>query len=232
MESIALGRALLHDLAGRMEREEIVSYLQDYAAVTGYDVAFHQLVHAAEGELDLREGGHRAAVVNWLRTWGCRHLRRAGDEEAAALLGGWWEEWAPTLPDAGAMLTELDEPALAAAEHAFEALRGARVVGRGAGSGGRDVQVVFGDTAAAKTMFVARPLAYLPWDEATRLSFGWWGGGAAFCELQRLAATALSGLARRLEVPVAELPDQLGRPMSTPPKLVDEFLWVRISREV
>lgn len=230
MEPLPLGRALLRDLAGEMSRDEIVSYLQDYAAVTGYDVAFHQLVHAAGGQLDLRDGDHRTAVVNWLRTWGCRHLRRAGDEEAAELLGRWWEEWGPALPHAAASLTDLDEPSLAGAERAFDALRGARVAGRG--GDGPDVEVVFGDTAAAKTVFVTRPLTFLPWDEATRLSFGWWGGGAAFCELQRLAGGALTGLARRLGVTVPDLPEQLGRPMSTPPKLVDEYLWVRISREV
>jgi len=42
--------------------------------------------------------------------------------------------------------------------------------------------------------------------------------------LLRLAAAALDGLARRLAVPVTDLPAVLGRPGSSPPKLVDEFL--------
>jgi hypothetical protein len=230
MEPLPLGRALLHDLAGRMSRDEIVHYLQDYAAVTGFDVAFQQLVHPGNGLLDLRQDDHRAAVLSWLRTWGCRHLRRAGDEEGSALLASWWEEWAPALPDAGTPITALTGAELAATERAFEALRAASVVGRGSGS--RDVELLVGDTAAAKVLFVARPMTFLPWDEATRLSFGLWGGGADFVELQRLAGAALGGLTRRLAVPLEDLPEELGRPSSTPPKLLDEFLWVRISREV
>jgi hypothetical protein len=38
------------------------------------------------------------------------------------------------------------------------------------------------------------------------------------------------GLARRLAAPVSDLPTILGRPESTPPKLVDEFLLIRITR--
>jgi hypothetical protein len=230
MDAVPLGRALLDDLAGEMDRAEIVHYLQDYAAVTGYDVAFHQLLQAAGGGVDLRREEDRAAVVSWLRTWGCRHLRRAGDEEASALLADWWARWAAALPDRGTLVTALDPDGLAVAEEAYDALRSVPLTGPG--TGGRQVEVVVGDTAAAKVLFVVRPLTFLPWDEATRLAFGWWGGGSAYAELQRLAGTALAGLAARLGVAVGELPEELGRPASTLPKLVDEFLWVRISREV
>ncbi|MGH3224353.1 MAG: hypothetical protein ACRDPY_37665 [Streptosporangiaceae bacterium] len=90
--------------------------------------------------------------------------------------------------------------------------------------------VVFGDTAAAKVMFATRPQVFLPWDDPIRLAFGWQGGGAAYVKLLRLSASALNGLARRLGVPVGGLPMILGRPESSPPKLVDEFLWVRITK--
>ena len=69
-----------------------------------------------------------------------------------------------------------------------------------------------------------------PWDEAIRLAFGKPGGSAAYVRLLRLSATALDGLAGRLAVPVSELPEILGRPESTPPKIVDEFLLIRIAQ--
>jgi len=47
----------------------------------------------------------------------------------------------------------------------------------------------------------------------------------------RLSAAALTGLAARLDVPVSDLPQVLGRPGSSPPKLVDEFLLIRITTE-
>jgi hypothetical protein len=46
----------------------------------------------------------------------------------------------------------------------------------------------------------------------------------------RLSAAALDGLARRLAVPVSDLPAALGRPASSPPKLVDEYLLIRIMK--
>jgi hypothetical protein len=48
--------------------------------------------------------------------------------------------------------------------------------------------------------------------------------------LLRLSAAALNGLAGRLDVPVADLPALLGRPGSTPPRLVDELLLIRVPR--
>jgi hypothetical protein len=95
---------------------------------------------------------------------------------------------------------------------------------------GRDIAVTFGDTAAAKAMFAIRPQVYLPWDAAIRHTLGWPGGGAAYARLLRLAAAALDGLAGRLAVPVGDLPQLLGRPGSSPPKLVDEFLWIRVAK--
>jgi hypothetical protein len=48
--------------------------------------------------------------------------------------------------------------------------------------------------------------------------------------LLRLSAAALEGLAGRLGVPVSELPAILGRPESTLPRIVDEFLMIRIAQ--
>jgi hypothetical protein len=62
------------------------------------------------------------------------------------------------------------------------------------------------------------------------MAFGWRGGGAAYVELLRLSASALAGLARRLAASVNDLPQILHRPASSPPKLVDEFLWIRITK--
>lgn len=91
--------------------------------------------------------------------------------------------------------------------------------------------MAFGDTAAAKLLFALRPQVFPPWDEAIRLAFGRPGGADAYVRMLRLSAAALDGLAARLDVPVSNLPQVLGRPGSSPPKLVDEFLLMRITRE-
>jgi hypothetical protein len=43
---------------------------------------------------------------------------------------------------------------------------------------------------------------------------------------------ALIGLAERLRVEPSELPAELDRPASSPVKIVDEFLWVRVTRNL
>ena len=97
--------------------------------------------------------------------------------------------------------------------------------------GGYDVPVSFGDTAAAKALFAIRPQAVPPWDEPMRKAFGW---GRVDAEEYAMFLSAvrgsLIGLALRMRIEPSALPAVLGRPESSPVKLVDEFLWVRITR--
>jgi hypothetical protein len=140
----------------------------------------------------------------------------------------WWDEWGEALPAQETALTDLTDSGLLVVEQAYGALRAAPAAGRSRKD--REIEVVFGDTAAAKVMFAVRPNAFLPWDDPIRLAFGWSGGGAAYVELLRLSASALSGLAHRLSTSVSGLPGILHRPESSPPKLVYEFLWIRITK--
>ncbi len=96
-----------------------------------------------------------------------------------------------------------------------------------------DIPVSFGDTAAAKALFAIRPQAVPPWDEPMRRAFGW-GRVEAEEYATFLAAVreALFGLADRLRVEPSELPAALDRPASSPVKIVDEFLWIRITRSL
>jgi hypothetical protein len=224
----SLGLTILDDLRTNMSRDDISRYLADYGAVTGYDAALRQLLQATGDHLDLQSEAHRVAVIDWLRAWGCRHLRRTDTHRTAETLKLWWQAWGEKLPGPETAIIELGEPKLLVIEQAYDALRAAPAAGRNLK--GREIDVVFGDTAAAKVMFAARPNVFMPWDDPIRLAFRWWGGGAAYVELLQLSASALDGLARRLAASVSDLPTVLGRPGSSPPKLVDEFLWVRITR--
>jgi hypothetical protein len=159
---------------------------------------------------------------------GCRHLRRTDTQRTVDALGLWWESWHEQLPGQQAPLTALGAPELIVIQQAYDALRTALAASRTLN--GREIRVTFGDTAAAKTMFAARPQVFLPWDDPIRRAFGWPGGGAAYVELLRLPAAALNGVAHRLAVPVGDLPEILQRPGSPPPKLVDEYLWIRITK--
>ncbi len=135
----------------------------------------------------------------------------------------------PALPPAAAPLTDLDDGQLAALGRAYAGL--ARSPAAFRGSRGGDVSVSFGDTAAAKALFAIRPQAIPPWDEPMRKAFGWGRVDAAeYATFLAAVRGALIGLAERLSVEPSALPAALDRPASSPVKIVDEFLWVRITR--
>jgi hypothetical protein len=225
----SLGVSVLDDLRVNLSRDDIAGYLAEFGAGTGYDSATRRLLEATAGHVDLHAEGHRLALIGWLRAWGCRHLRRADTPRTAEALRTWWETWAARLPGEQATLNGLSQTGLTAAGQAYESLRSAPAAARTVQ--GRDVAVTFGDTATAKAMFAIRPRAFLPWDEPIRLAFGPPGGGVTYVKLLQLAAAALEGLAQRLGASIGDLPELLGRPESSPPKLVDEYLWIRITRD-
>jgi hypothetical protein len=222
-----LGPAVLDDLRANLSPEDIARSLADFGPA-GPDGATRRLRAATGGEVDLDDPAHRLAAITWLRAWGCRHLRRADTPLTDEALRTWWTTWNGSLPGDQATLTGLAEADLVSAGRAYDALRAAPAARRSVQ--GSDLDVAFGDTATAKLLFAIRPLVFPPWDETIRLAFGKPGGSAAYVRLLRLSAAALEGLAARLAAGVSELPEILGRPESTPPKIIDEFLLIRIAQ--
>jgi hypothetical protein len=208
--------------------EEIARDLADFGALAGADASSQRLARATGGHVDLAVEAHRIAAIGWLRSWGCRHLRRADTSKTSGALRTWWEDWGAQLPGYDETLAGLGETDLVLTGRAYGALRAAPAASRSVK--GRDVDVAFGDTATAKLLFAIRPQVFPPWDESIRLAFGRPGGADAYVRLLRQSAAALDGLAARLAVGVSDLPEILGRPGSSPPKLVDEFLLIRITR--
>jgi hypothetical protein len=90
--------------------------------------------------------------------------------------------------------------------------------------------VRFGPTAAAKALCAIRPT---PFRRGTNRSggVGVGDGAAAYLHYLKVVATALQRLAALLRVPVSQLPARVGRLDSSPPKLIDEDLWIRITRD-
>ncbi len=224
------GKTLLNELARDLDADQIVRTLADYAAVTSYDAALNRLFSATGGQaLDLSIDAHRVAVIEWLRGWGCRHLRRSDTAKTSNELSRWWAKWRSALPGESVMSTHLSMKELSTIELAYEDLRMCKAAARSLRN--REVDVLFGPTAAAKTLFVIRPQACLPWDEPIRLAFGFTeGDGSAYADFVAWTSDALGALASRLGVEVEQLPDRLKRPNSTPAKIIDEFLWVKITR--
>jgi hypothetical protein len=224
------GQEVLADFRDSLTVNALRRHLQDYAAVTGYDAALREFQSTTGSSVDLRNRSHALALLHWLRRWGCRHLRKEDAEFSANVVQGWWEQWRSQLPEEEEEL-DIGTGRSQAVRDAYQTLAGTIAAHRSYAD--RQVDVRLGDTAAAKTLFALRPAVFPPWDEPIRLAFAASAfSGDSYASFLELAADALQGAARRFEVEVGSLPDLLGRPSSTPAKVVDEYLWMRITRNL
>lgn len=224
---------LLRELGEVATRTQIERVLRGFGRLAGDDRSTARLRGATGGEIDLEVAAHRIALLDWLRSWGCRHLRVADTRRSSTALAAWWRAHRDRLPPPIRALTELSEAELADAAAAFGALATAPAAWRAAAPG--RVGVTFGETAAAKALHAIRPLALPPWDAPIRDALGL-GASASATPAERYGvylegtAAALRRLAARLHTDVAGVPAKLGRPDSSPPRLVDEYLWMRVNR--
>jgi hypothetical protein len=180
--------------------------------------------------LDPSLPAHRDALLAWLRQWGCRHLRTADNARSSRALLAWWKRHASDIPASDATLHGLGPAAFAKAGRAHADLARRPAARRRHGDG--EVDVTFGSTAAAKAMFALRPQAFPPWDEPMRSAFGWTGLDPSHYEtFLDMSKDALEGLAHRAGVSMSGLPEHLGRPDSTPARIVDEYLWMKLTHE-
>jgi hypothetical protein len=218
------------DLQDRSSLTDIRSTLAGFAALVGDDRRTNELRAATGGRLDLSLPAHRDALLAWLRQWGCRHLRTADNARSSRALLAWWKRHASDIPASGATLHGLGPAAFAKAGRAHADLARRPAARRRHGDG--EVGVTFGSTAAAKAMFALRPRVFPPWDEPMRRAFGWTGLDPSDYEtFLSMSKDALDGLAQRADVRVDELPEHLGRPDSTPARIVDEYLWMKLTHE-
>jgi hypothetical protein len=101
--------------------------------------------------------------------------------------------------------------------------------------GGKKVAVSFGPTAAAKILFVLRPQVFVAWDEPIRAGLRYDGSGRSYVGfLIRLREELLDlrEQCRAFDFDLVDLPEALGRPLSTPAQLLDEYYWATVTREV
>jgi hypothetical protein len=219
------GSSLLLEFRDELEPERLRALLSSF----GEDGVTGILDAVTGGVPDLGEPAHRRALLAWLRSWGCRHLRVADTARSSAALLSWWRRWSDALPAPSRSLVGLPRGELERVGRAYAALASLRAATRAAAD--RDVAVTLGDTAAAKALYALRPRAFPPWDEPIRLAFGKGrADGDLYARYLAETADALRGCARRLDIRVDRLPVLLGAPSVTPARLVDEYLWLRVTR--
>lgn len=203
-----------------------------YGGLTRFDDALADLREVTGATVDPADADERRELLSFLRRWGCQHVAERDQAIAAASLEQWWAEWGNRLPAADRTLEQLTDDDLEVIGQAYADLA-ARQASRQVYSDGTEVRKTFGPSGAAKTMFAVRPNACSPWDRAIREHFGYKGTAADYRAHLLHAREEISEAASELESgDAADLPGLVGRPLSSPAKLSDEFDWVVRSKGI
>jgi hypothetical protein len=168
----------------------------------------------------------RDDLLRWLRSWGCRHLRVEDNAGTSRSLRAWANEWVSTLPRRS--LTALSAREIERSATGYEAL--ARRPAASAVRASGPVVVTFGPTASSKALYALRPRAFPPWDAPMRSALGFGDDADAYARYLELCAGGIRATARRAGIDPSALPRGLGRPRTTAARLVDEYLWLALTR--
>jgi hypothetical protein len=196
------------------------------------------------------------ALLHWLNQSQCRQFSLAYHDLASRGLLEWHEEFGGALPLKRDHLWEIPAATLERCAGVFDRLAkkvacyresaagrtgaaprngsAASPGGRGAPAPGKSL-VGFGPTAAAKILFVLRPKVFVAWDEPVRTGLRYDGSGCSYVVfLLRLREELLElrEQCRAFDLELTDLPAALGRPLSTPAQLMDEYYWATVTRGV
>lgn len=163
----------------------------------------------------------------WLNKWVCRigYPRTDSDVFVDELV-----DWAESvdLPVANVGLLELSGGDIERVARAYEDLSGRTACVFRSGR-----RRTFGPTAASKVLYAVRPLAVAPWDRRIALRSYGRRDATGFAMHMRAAQAWADRLVRECDsrgLAADEIPVELGRPLSSLPKLLDEWLYHKVSR--
>jgi len=169
-------------------------------------------------------------LLGWLNRYGCRQFKKADHARVVRDLVPWWHEFRGSLPERGISLLQLDYDAITRVQRGYDALAELRACTRSNG-----VPATVGPVGAAKLLFALRPRALAPWDNATRERLETDMSVSSYSHYLLHVKDTLSSIAqecRERGFDVAEVPRRLGRSEVTLPKLVDEYYWLTIKRDL
>ncbi|MEX1172423.1 MAG: hypothetical protein WEG56_07405 [Chloroflexota bacterium] len=201
-----------------------------YGQLDDYDRSLRRFRTKVAPVLDPYDTAHRAALFTWLNAWTCRQFTKEHHATIASdSLIRWANAWLGSLPAHHVELTELSKSEIVACAAAYDALR-TRQAGLRRLARGRASSVTYGPTGAAKALFALRPNVFPPWDDPIRGYFRYGPDAASFGAYLTTVAGLLREISAEAGVPVSALPSLVGRPDSSPPKLIDEYNWVTVTK--
>ncbi|MFD5662521.1 MmcQ/YjbR family DNA-binding protein [Streptomyces hirsutus] len=192
-----------------------------FAAYPGVDRTWLELRALTAPGLDPADPAHRTALHRWLNSWGCRlPYPREGEPY---VLGEALAAWAVVHPLPDTPLADLTDLGIDALATAYDAL--ARLPAKSPPR-----PRTLGPTAAAKALYALRPHTVMPWDAAIAVELYGARDGAAFARHLRTGRAWARLVLAESGLSADTLAAGLGRPAVTLPKVLDEHLYVTITR--
>ena len=204
-----------------------------FNSLTPYNFSLAKFRKATGDKLDLTIQEHRGALLDWLNAWGCRHLSKKNHQVASEGILDWYQSDCATLFSYETLLWQLEDQEINTATDAYGSLKdriGARHYRHG-----NKLEAHIGPTAASKILFAIRPKTLMPWDEAMRIAFKCDGSPESYVRYQKIIrklALHIRDLCEERGFQIDDLPQRLGRPNSTVLALINEYIWVTVTRKI
>lgn len=205
---------------------KIACYL--YERFTDYDKGYRNLREIEVLDLSTRE--HILKLLEWLRSWGCRQFKTDDTEMSIKHLTEWYSKDSERLPPSDLNLLNADIAHFEQTIDIFNRLQNTKISERYNSTS----DVTVGPVGAAKILFALRPIFYSPWDRPICQSKGYQLDGVGYISYLNDIQETLEGLQKECKVIGIELSDLIkitNRPISSLPKLIDEYNWVTITNK-
>jgi len=204
-----------------------------YGSLTPFNRSLGRLGKATSNSIDLTNREHRLSLLTWLNEWGCRNLPREQHGVASDSILKWYEVYSASLFSNEKPLWDLPDVDLEITARSYGSLKDEIGAWRVRGKSKRKVHI--GPTAASKILFILRPKALMPWDEAMRIAYECDGSPESYVKYQKIIrelAIHIRGLCKKRGFQIDDLPQRLGRDNSTVLALINEYIWVTVTRKV
>jgi hypothetical protein len=204
-----------------------------YDSLTPFNRSLGRLDEATSNSIDLTNRAHRLSLLKWLNEWGCRNLPKDQHDVASNSILEWYQVDGASLFTNEKPLWDVEDGEMEIAARAYGSLKDKTGAKRVRGRSKRKVHI--GPTAASKILFAIRPKSLMPWDEAMRVAFKYDGSPESYFEYLveiRDLTSHIGDLCRNKGFQIEQLPRELERPKSTVLALINEYIWVTVTRKV
>lgn len=179
--------------------------------------------------LSLKSRTDAYILLTFLNEWGCRQFIKDQHNVAASNLIRWYKMNEKKLPKYNIKLINISDKSIEGFAPLFDDLMKIH-----ASTDKRCHRKSVGPVGAAKALFCLRIHAFPPWDNPIIDYFGFERNGVDYCRYLKYIKgniLELQNECNQLNIELNQIPMILNRPSITLVKLIDEYLWLTITRK-